>query len=41
MTLDPRAPVGRLGIAQRQMVEIAKALRLVRRGFGAAGPRSW
>ncbi|MGH9142782.1 MAG: sugar ABC transporter ATP-binding protein, partial [Vicinamibacterales bacterium] len=26
MTLDPRAPVGRLGIAQRQMVEIAKAL---------------
>ncbi len=26
MTLDPRAPVGRLGLAQRQMVEIAKAL---------------
>jgi ribose transport system ATP-binding protein len=26
MALDPRAPVGRLGIAQRQMVEIAKAL---------------
>jgi ribose transport system ATP-binding protein len=26
MTLDPRAPVGRLGIAQQQMVEIAKAL---------------
>jgi ribose transport system ATP-binding protein len=26
MTLDPRAPVGRLGMAQRQMVEIAKAL---------------
>jgi ribose transport system ATP-binding protein len=26
MTIDPRAPVGRLGIAQRQMVEIAKAL---------------
>jgi ribose transport system ATP-binding protein len=26
MTLDPRAPVGRLGLAQRQMVEIGKAL---------------
>ena len=26
MTLDPRAPVGSLGLAQRQMVEIAKAL---------------
>ena len=26
MTLDPRAAVGRLGLAQRQMVEIAKAL---------------
>ncbi len=26
MSLDPRAPVGRLGLAQRQMVEIAKAL---------------
>ena len=26
MALDPRAPVGRLGLAQRQMVEIAKAL---------------
>jgi ribose transport system ATP-binding protein len=26
ITLDPRAPVGRLGLAQRQMVEIAKAL---------------
>ena len=26
MTLDPRARVGRLGLAQRQMVEIAKAL---------------
>jgi ribose transport system ATP-binding protein len=26
MTLDPHAPVGRLGLAQRQMVEIAKAL---------------
>ena len=26
MTLDPRAPVGRLGLAQRQMVEIARAL---------------
>ena len=26
MTLEPRAPVGRLGLAQRQMVEIAKAL---------------
>ena len=26
MTFDPRAPVGRLGLAQRQMVEIAKAL---------------
>jgi ribose transport system ATP-binding protein len=26
MTLDPRAMVGRLGLAQRQMVEIAKAL---------------
>jgi ribose transport system ATP-binding protein len=26
MTIDPRAPVGRLGMAQRQMVEIAKAL---------------
>ena len=26
LTLDPRAPVGRLGLAQRQMVEIAKAL---------------
>ena len=26
VTLDPRAPVGRLGLAQRQMVEIAKAL---------------
>ena len=26
MTLDPRAPVGRLGLAQQQMVEIAKAL---------------
>ena len=26
MTIDPRAPVGRLGLAQRQMVEIAKAL---------------
>jgi ribose transport system ATP-binding protein len=26
MTLDPRVPVGRLGLAQRQMVEIAKAL---------------
>jgi ribose transport system ATP-binding protein len=26
MTLDPRAPVGRLGLAQRQLVEIAKAL---------------
>jgi ribose transport system ATP-binding protein len=26
MTLDPRAPVGQLGMAQRQMVEIAKAL---------------
>ena len=26
MTLDPRSPVGRLGLAQRQMVEIAKAL---------------
>ena len=26
MTLDRRAPVGRLGLAQRQMVEIAKAL---------------
>ena len=27
MTLDPRAPVGRLGLAQRQTVEIAKALQ--------------
>jgi ribose transport system ATP-binding protein len=27
MTLDPRAVVGRLGLAQRQMVEIAKALQ--------------
>ncbi len=27
MDLDPRARVGRLGLAQRQMVEIAKALR--------------
>ena len=27
MALDPRALVGRLGLAQRQMVEIAKALR--------------
>jgi len=27
LTLDPRAPVGRLGLAQRQMVEIAKALQ--------------
>jgi ribose transport system ATP-binding protein len=26
VTLEPRAPVGRLGLAQRQMVEIAKAL---------------
>ncbi|HEV3138893.1 MAG TPA: sugar ABC transporter ATP-binding protein, partial [Vicinamibacterales bacterium] len=26
VALDPRAPVGRLGLAQRQMVEIAKAL---------------
>jgi ribose transport system ATP-binding protein len=26
ITLEPRAPVGRLGLAQRQMVEIAKAL---------------
>ena len=26
MSLDPHAPVGRLGLAQRQMVEIAKAL---------------
>jgi ribose transport system ATP-binding protein len=26
MTLDPRTPVSRLGLAQRQMVEIAKAL---------------
>jgi ribose transport system ATP-binding protein len=26
MTIDPRAPVGQLGMAQRQMVEIAKAL---------------
>jgi len=26
MSIDPRAPVGRLGLAQRQMVEIAKAL---------------
>jgi ribose transport system ATP-binding protein len=26
MTLDPRAQVGRLGLAQRQLVEIAKAL---------------
>jgi ribose transport system ATP-binding protein len=26
MALEPRAPVGRLGLAQRQMVEIAKAL---------------
>ena len=34
MTLDPRAPVGRLGLAQRQMVEIAKALRRFRRGGG-------
>ena len=34
MTLDPRAPVGRLGLAQRQMVEIAKALAPPP-GFGA------
>ena len=27
MTLDPRATVGRLGLAQRQLVEIAKALQ--------------
>ena len=27
LTLDPRAMVGRLGLAQRQMVEIAKALK--------------
>ena len=39
MTLDPRAPVGRLGLAQRQMVEIAKALApaFARASAGQAG----
>jgi ribose transport system ATP-binding protein len=36
MTLDPRATVGRLGMAQRQMVEIAKALA----ASAAASPAS-
>jgi ribose transport system ATP-binding protein len=37
MSLDPRAPVGRLGLAQRQMVEIAKALASPGSATAAAG----
>jgi ribose transport system ATP-binding protein len=33
--LDPRAPVARMGMAQRQMVEIAKALKPVETGGSA------
>ena len=39
MTLDPRAPVGRLGLAQRQMVEIAKALAPASAKTSAGKPR--
>ena len=38
MALDPRAPVGRLGLAQRQMVEIAKALAPASAGASAGMP---
>jgi len=36
MTFDPRTPVARLGIAQRQMVEIAKALAVPAEASAAA-----